>query len=398
MKGINSMNKKLFVSLGLCTAGAVIFCKKKADAWFSDTHSAIFESALEILKNDDKIDAYKFYETHKDRISYGVIVPDFKGDRNKGSGMHYYSSCDKNGNVTQPTYTGFYANRLGKFAPSARTMLEENYTMSFIQFANNMTDMALDSLGRCIHFISDIGCTVHTTNLISLPTKNNPHHCYEKYAFANMERFHTDCGDNRLYEAYLNKSIGEMLNILSRESSKYYADVKAVENTTFENALRNMLPRTEQHVAAFMNAYYEKLSENTADALKVKENIRIKSVCDGSYLTIYENGRAGLSKLNDNLNQTFNIRLNLDGSIRIMNKQGNLVCDGMFGFKCGKAIKNNGFRFTETDGFYKITTEYSRFSKMLTNTKRYIKYRILQKDFNPLDDSQLWVIERAKTL
>lgn len=386
---------KFLVSLGLCTAAGVLIGKKKADAWFSDTHSAIFESALEILKNDNKYDAYKFFEEHKDRILYGVVVPDFKGDRNKGSGMHYYSSCDKNGKEILPTYTGFFANRLGKYAPSARTMLEENYTMSFIQFANNMTDMALDSLGRCIHFISDIGCTVHTSNLISLPLKNNPHHCYEKYALANMDRFHTAGGDKRLYDAYLNKSIGEMLNILSRESAKYYADVKAVEESTFENALSNMLPMTEQHVAAFMNSYYERLSENVEKALKVKSNIRIKSVCDEAYLTIYENGRAGLSKLNDNLNQTFNIRLNLDGSVRIVNKDGNLLCDGMFGFKCGKAIKNNGFRLSESDGFYKISTEYSRFSKLLTNSKRLIKYRVFQKEFNPLDDGQLWVIEKV---
>lgn len=389
------MYKKLLASLGLCAAGAVLMGKKKANAWFSDTHSAIFESALEILKNDSKNDAYKFFDEHKDRISYGVIVPDFKGDRNKGSGMHYYSSCDKNGNALQPSYTGYLANRLGKYAPSARTMLEENYTMSFIQYANDMTDMALDSLGRCIHFISDIGCTVHTTNLISLPFKNNSHHCYEKYALTNMDRFHTDSGDESLYNAYMNKSVGEMLNILSRESAKYYADVKAVEDTTFENALGNMLPLTEQHVAAFMNSYYEKLSENVDKALKVKKNIRIKSACDGSYLTIYDNCRAGLSKLNDKLNQTFNIRLNLDGSVRIVNKEGNLLCDGMFGFKCGKAIKNNGFRFTETNGFYKISTEYSRFSKLLTNSKRLIKYRLFQKDFNPLDEGQLWVIEKA---
>ena len=389
------IDKKFIVSLGICTAGAVVLNKKKADAWFSDTHTSIFESALEILKNDGKIDAYKFFEEHKDRISYGVIVPDFKGDRNKGSGMHYYSSCDKNGSAIQLTYTGFFANRLGKFAPSARTMMEENYTMSLIQFANNMTDMALDSLGRCIHFISDIGCTVHTTNLISLPFKNNPHHCYEKYALANMDRFHISKGNASLYEAYLYKSIGEMLNILSLESAKYYADVKAVQDTTFENALRNMLPLTEQHVAAFMNAYYVRLSEKTEKALKVKKNIKIKSACDGSYLTIYENGRAGLSKLNSNLNQTFNIRLNLDGSVRIVNKEGNLLCDGMFGFKCGKAIKNNGFRLTETGGFYKISTEYSRFSKLLTNSKRLIKYRVFQKDFNPLDDSQLWLIEET---
>lgn len=386
------MNKKLLVSLGVITAGAMLLKPKKASAWFSDTHSAIFESALEILKNDQKIEAYEFYKAHQDRIAYGVIVPDFKGDRNKGSGMHYYSSCDKNGNTLYAANTGFYANRLGEYAPSARTMLEENFTMSLIQYANEMTDMAFDSLGRCVHFISDVGCTVHTTNLISLPIRNNPHHCYEKYSLANMERFHAKSGDDNLYDAYMNKSPGEMLNILSEESSKFYADVKAVENVTFENALKNMLPKTEQYVAAFLNAYYEKLSDNLKTVIKIKKDIKIKSVCDDTYLTVFENGRAGLSKLGDKLNQTFNIRLNLDGSIRIMNKQGNLVCDGMFGFKCGKAIKNNGFRFTETNGLFKITTEYSRFSKMLTNSKRHSKYRIFQKKFNPVNDGQLWQI------
>ncbi len=368
--------------------------KKKANAWFSDTHSAIFETALEILKNDGKTDAYKFYDANREQIAYGAIVPDFKGDRNKGSGMHYYSSCDKDGSEIRPTNTGYYANRLGKYAPSARTMLEENYTMSFIQYINDMTDMAFESLGRCVHFISDIGCTVHTTNLISLPTKNNPHHCYEKYALANMDRFHVFSGDNKLYNAYMKKNVGDMLNILSRESSKYYKEVKSVKDTGFEKALKNMLPKTEQHVAAFLNAYYERFTDNTAKALREKKNIRVRSICDGAYLTVYENGRTGLSPLDNSLNQTFNIRLNTDGSIRIVNKEGNFVCDGMFGFKCSKAIKNNGFNLTETNGIYKIATEYSRFTKVLTNSKRMTKYRLFQKEFNPFDDGQLWKIEK----
>lgn len=389
------MKKKILISLGVLSAGSMLLKPKKASAWFSDTHSAIFETALMILKNDKKINAYEFYKANQDRIAYGVIVPDFKGDRNKGSGMHYYSSCDKNGNVLVPSAAGFYANRLGEYAPSARTMLEENYTMSLIQYKNNMTDMALDSLGRCVHFISDVGCTVHTTNLISLPVRNNPHHCYEKYSLANMDKYHAVSCEDSLYDDYMNKSLGEMLNVLSEKSSKHYADVKAVEDVTFKNALEHMLPQTEQHVAAFLNAYYEKLSENLNTTIKVKTDLKIKSLCDNTYLTVFENGRVGLSKLDDNLNQTFNVRLNLDGSVRIMNKQGNLVCDGMFGFKCGKAIKNNGFRFTETTGVFKIATEYSRFTKMLTNTKRHSKYRIFQKKFDSVNDGQLWILEQV---
>ncbi len=387
------MKKEILISLGVLSAGAILLKPKKASAWFSDTHSAIFENALEILKNDNKTDAYEFYKTNQDRIAYGVIVPDFKGDRNKGSGMHYYSSCDKNGNALAPSVTGFYANRLGDYAPSARTMLEENYTMSLIQYKNNMTDMAFDSLGRCVHFISDVGCTVHTTNLISLPIRNNPHHCYEKYSLANMEKYHAKACEDTLYDEYMNKSLGDMLNNLSEKSSKYYADVKAVEDVTFKNALEHMLPLTEKNVAAFLNAYYEKLSENLRTTIKIMTDLKIKSVCDNTYLTVFENGRVGLSKLDDKLNQTFNIRLNLDGSVRIVNKQGNIVCDGMFGFKCGKAIKNNGFRLTETNGDFKITTEYSRFSKMLTNSKRLSKYRVFQKHFAPVNEGQLWKFE-----
>ena len=154
-----------------------------------------------------------------------------------------------------------------------------------------------------------------------------------------------------------------------------------------------MIPLTEKNVAAFLNAYYEKLSENLRTTIKIMTDLKIKSVCDNTYLTVFENGRVGLSKLDDKLNQTFNIRLNLDGSVRIVNKQGNIVCDGMFGFKCGKAIKNNGFRLTETNGDFKITTEYSRFSKMLTNSKRLSKYRVFQKHFAPVNEGQLWKFE-----
>ncbi len=389
------MKEKIIFSLSALTTLALLLKSKKADAWFSDTHSAIFETALEILKKDGKIYAYEFFNSCKDRISYGAIVPDFKGDRNKGSGMHYYSSCDKSGRKLQPTCTGYYANRLGEFAPSARTMLEENYTMSLIQYANDMTDMAFDSLGRCVHFISDTGCTVHTTNLISLPIKNNPHHGYEKYSLANMDRFHADGGDEELYNSYIYKSPGEMLNILSKESSKYYSDVKAVKDITFETALKNMLPITERHVAAFLNAYFEKLNDNVKTSLRTNKGYKIKSASDGAYLTVFNNKRAGLSKCCDSLNQTFGFKLNLDGSVRIINEGENLVCDGMFGFKFSKAFKNNGFRLTKTNDSYKITTEYSRFSKVLTNAKGCSKFRLFEKKFNPENNGQLWIIEKA---
>ena len=68
------MKRKILISLGALSAGAMLLKPKKASAWFSDTHSAIFENALEILKNDNKTDAYEFYKTNQDRIAYGVIA------------------------------------------------------------------------------------------------------------------------------------------------------------------------------------------------------------------------------------------------------------------------------------------------------------------------------------
>lgn len=369
---------------------------KKARAFFSSTHSAIFDNALEILKNDGKSEAYTFYLIHREKISYGVISPDFKGDRNKGSGKHYYSSVDKDGEKLEPSASGYYKNRLGNFSSSARTMLEENLTMSYIEARNDLLNLSLDSIGRCVHFISDLGCSVHTTNLISLPTRNNPHHQYEKYAEKHMDNHHSKSCPDELYEAYINNDIGTMLGILSNISSSFYSDVKACTPKTFGTVLDKMLPLTENHVAAFLNAYYVTCEDKVNSALDLSKEYKIKSKQNGNVLTVASNSRVIFDKDNDLDTQKFKFVAKPDGSLRILNNHANIVSSGVFGFKCEKALSNNGFMLTKIRDSYLISTSYSEFEKYISANKRLIKSKVCEGTLNPDEDFQYFYIEETK--
>lgn len=115
----------------LTAAVALAVCYRlrpiKAYAWSGTTHEDIVKKSLALLEKEKKQKQVTFYKDYHSEILKGCTQPDEENDMDKGHGKHYYSCVNPKGKEL-PETNGYYRNRFGDLAVSARTCLEENYT------------------------------------------------------------------------------------------------------------------------------------------------------------------------------------------------------------------------------------------------------------------------------
>ncbi len=354
----------------------------RAQAWFTPTHAYIFENGFEILKNR-RTDIYKALLPLKEQIAKYVLAPDFKGDINKGSGAHYYSPVLKNGRKSEKT-EGYYKNRLGKFSRSARTMCEENITLAAIFYEAGNKLMFAQCLGRALHFIMDICCTVHTTNLISLPHKRNPHNMYEIYSRANMERFSIDDIKNMaaFEDKYISMPIGEMFSELAEQSSEFYEDMMSLSRDRFDKALSEMLPVSFAASYVMTVKIFEYV--RSYDGVKLQDSFRLCSNC--GYLC----RRGKKTYISKRIESAAVLTLTeKNGKLFLRCERDFLVSEGRFGFSFAAAQDQGAVRLTKTDIGYLISTEFSTGERYIAEDNSVIKARF----FNPADRSFYWSVK-----
>lgn len=354
----------------------------RADAWFSPTHSYIFEMSFELLKNR-RSDIYEELLPLKEIIAKYVIVPDFKGDINKGSGAHYYSPVLKNG-IKSKKIGGYYKNRLGKFSRTARTMCEENITLAAIYYEAGNERMFAECLGRALHFVMDICCSVHTTNLISIPHRKNPHHMYEIFSRANMERFtNDDIKDLSAFEEkYIPMPIGDMFGELAEKSSEFYSDMVSLDRERFMLCLSEMLPTSFAASYVLIIKIFDYIK--SYNGLKINDSFYLMSngcyICRKRKKAYASNHRSSAAVFTlEELNNKLFLRSNSEF----------LVSEGKFGFSFSKAGEQGAVRITMTDKGYLISTEYSVGERYITVDGKNIK----SKFFDPLRCEFYWQIK-----
>lgn len=110
-----------------------------------------------------------------------VKKPDKKTDYENGLGRHYYSSLNYTGVSVSPI-KGYYRSGTGRFGKSARTMLEEDYTMALTMYKSGFTAQASSYLGRAVHMLSDICCLPHALCMTYFSPARSIHQSYEKLA------------------------------------------------------------------------------------------------------------------------------------------------------------------------------------------------------------------------
>ena len=119
-----------------------------------NVHGVITRRALKL--SDDEV--YEFYKPYVKKLTVFSCVPDKKGDREKGTGKHYYTA----GMFHQYRSTkGYYRNGIGIVSPSARTLFEEDYTTALTLFKAGFAEKSMEYLGRAVHMVQDMNCFPH---------------------------------------------------------------------------------------------------------------------------------------------------------------------------------------------------------------------------------------------
>ena len=220
----------------LTAAVALAVCYRlrpiKAYAWSGTTHEDIVKKSLALLEKEKKQKQVTFYKDYHSEILKGCTQPDEENDMEKGHGKHYYSCVNPKGKEL-PETNGYYRNRFGDLAVSARTCLEENYTAAVSLYKSGDIKNAMRVLGRAAHFISDMGCTVHVANMKYQDKANNVHYAFEKHVSTTCTRHTADSFDKRLLKYYGKDNFGEASNKLVKYAGKFVDTISHLDPEAF---------------------------------------------------------------------------------------------------------------------------------------------------------------------
>lgn len=155
---------------------------KTGKSEYPSVHRGIMLAALALLHNQ-KHPAADWYSAEDAAIlAEEVIKPDEKGDRQRGSGFHYYCAVKPNGKPAAFAEGDYYRNGRGKKTPSARTMFEEEYAAAVQAAAAQRRKDAMRHLGRAAHMLADVCCPPHSCGLTYLTRYARYHKRFETLA------------------------------------------------------------------------------------------------------------------------------------------------------------------------------------------------------------------------
>lgn len=231
------------------------YIKKRSSESIS-VHRTLIRRAMPLLFKHVP-EAEKFYATIMPMLDENVTRPDRDGDYEKGAGRHYYCAANFIGIRLRPS-NGYYKNGVGRFGKSARTMLEEDYTMALTMQKANFPEQAAIYLARAVHMVSDICCLPHATQMTYFSPKKKVHKAYEALARAmypdSIPAQTPDPDAIRLFEC--RECFGEALNFLAEEQID---EPKLLANSPAKLII-NRIYAAECAVAAILKRFYEDLS------------------------------------------------------------------------------------------------------------------------------------------
>ena len=218
-------------------------------------HTTLIYRSLDLLYNHEPQTKLTF-EPVRDILALYSTAPDEVTDYEFGKGKHYYSAVSSRG-LPRFTSGGYYKNGANKFAPSARTMLETDYTMALtLQYAG-FNEAAAQYLSRAVHMLADICCLPHAACWTYFSPKKGVHIGYEDLArimYPDSVRTQTITpSDLRLFT---NESLRKVLNsIVKAEADEVQEFLHSPEKE-----IKKRLLATEKNVAAFFFRFYKDIS------------------------------------------------------------------------------------------------------------------------------------------
>ncbi|MBQ3855346.1 MAG: hypothetical protein II762_01490 [Ruminococcus sp.] len=220
-----------------------------------DAHKTLLLRALVLLKNAHPDTEIMFTPMAKTMVPYAKR-PDKKGDREKGLGRHYYCAVNSSGRELKSA-EGYYRNGMGKFAKSARTMLEEDYTMALTMYIAGFTEESAKLLGRAVHMVSDACCVPHASKMTYFSPKKRVHTAYEGLSDVIYPEFVPEQELDKIEPVFADRSsFRAPMNDIAAGTAK---ELDLLREEPFEE-IRERLLYTERKVAALLLRFFEDAS------------------------------------------------------------------------------------------------------------------------------------------
>lgn len=216
-------------------------------------------------------EAEKLFEPQLDIIIDRACAPDRPGDYEKGMGRHYYCGSNASGHKLTPK-GGYYKNGISFFSKSARTMLEEDYTMALTLWKAGFDTPAAEHLGRALHMLEDICCLPHATRMTYYSSKKMIHEVYEDLAKMmypdNVDEQEFSEDDLHLFDD--RNCFGDVLNkIVEDEASE---PIQLLTDPV--TCITNRIYSAEKAVIAFLFRFFEDMSKSPDEAHYITEGMK----------------------------------------------------------------------------------------------------------------------------
>ncbi|MBR6874001.1 MAG: phospholipase [Ruminococcus sp.] len=377
--------------IAACAALAVykIATAVKAQAWFADTHVDITSKAVALLEKEGKVKQAQFFKPYQEEMTKGCKEPDLDDDIDSGAGRHYYSATNPKGKEL-PLTGGYYRNRLGKIAKSARTSLEENYTSALCLYKSGKVNEAMHVIARAAHFIEDMCCTVHTTNNEYDEKATNLHFAFEKNINNVFRSYTADRFDKRLLKTYEGDSFENASNKLAKASSKLLGSISSLDPVAFGQNAALMLPAAQQNAAALFLKFYDDCKADRGNYIADGRKYQFKNEASGMILTVRDK-LLTLEKPSKDALQKFTAGIMYRGAFCFGTDDGGYINDS---FKAldypGNSALPAQFRLAALGNKrFRIMTLSSEYTKAIGLNR---SGAAVAADFDPTDRTQVWVL------
>ncbi len=381
--------------IGLAAACAALAAVRlafpiKAEAWFSVTHRDITGKALRLIETDGRRKAVQFFAPFHSELLEGCTEPDNSDDTDSGAGKHYYSCTDSKGRALK-TAGGYYKNRLGRYAPSARTLLEENFTAALCLYKSGMIPEAMRYIGRAVHFVEDMSCTVHVTNSEYDDSETNLHHAYEKHINGSCSRVTAEHSDKRLERSYSGSSFERAVNKLISSAAVHLKSISTLDKSAFEAAADVTLRLAQQNAAALMMRFYNDCKSDGDNYIRSGDKLTLRNAATGLYLNT-EGGRISAQAHEKKNALKLRAVITPKGTFSFVTDDGRYLGSDLSELvKQDADAKNIQFRLAAAGrGRFRIMAEdESGFTKALGVSNR---GKLTREGFDPCKKEQVWIL------
>ncbi len=249
-------------------------------------HKGIVEVAIRITKDCLFLDEI-------DKMVYFSSVPDNKGDRLNGKGMHYYCAQKPNGKECRLD-NGYYCNGNKKTAPSPRTMFESEYEMALGLYFAGYKEHVPEYLARATHMLADVCCPAHSCGLTYFSKYGKFHKRYEGVA-SKLFWFDDE------WETVIQKWVAlvkepaaivnddeELFNSLARTGKSQLNAMLGDDEKAMENSIVNQLTLSIANVAMIFKRFADDVKE--PPFLQENKAYKLENYDKTIYLTFNDKG------------------------------------------------------------------------------------------------------------